>query len=522
VSNSKGIEGLEGVLDTHGIDGAKAMLTPGHFARWASSLGDGKPQWLWSPHLRYLNERLVEIADRRFKGLVVTMPPRHGKSELIDRYLPAWWLGTFPQQRIILTSYEAEFAASWGGKARDIFERSCHLWGHEVNMRSSAAARWDLKQMDGGMITAGAGGPITGKGAHLLIIDDPVKNAEEANSKVMRDKLYDWWRSTAYSRLEPGGVVIIIQTRWHEDDLAGRVLRDHADDPDWHAVDFKAVCEGEEALGRVVGDPLWPERYPIERLDEIRKELGPYWWSSLYQQSPQPEGGGLFKRDWFKYCRISGSEINIEGKSYDADKLVNFTVADLATSTKETADFTVVATFCILPDGLGLVLRHLDRERVEGPDIPVILLKHQKRYRSCWVGIESGGFQLSIVQQARRSGVRVKELRPDKDKVARAIAITPLMEQGSVYFNDKAEYLATLEHELLHFPTSTHDDQVDVFGYAATMYGELNRFSVTQLIGGGHDEWRREKRLKEAVSGRDGRTKGGWRSSFEEFKKQLW
>ena len=141
------------LLETHGKAGAKAILTPGHFARWASSLSDGKPSWWWAPHLRYLNERLTEIADRRWKGLVITMPPRHGKSEIVDRYLPAWWLGTFPDQRIILTSYEAEFAASWGGKARDIFERTAHLWGHSVNMRSSAASRWDIKGREGGMIT---------------------------------------------------------------------------------------------------------------------------------------------------------------------------------------------------------------------------------------------------------------------------------------------------------------------------------------------------------------------------------
>lgn len=517
------LDKLDTLIDSHGVEGAKALMTPGHFARWASSIGHDKPQWFWSPHLKYLNERLVEIADRKWQGLVVTMPPRHGKSEFIDRYLPAWWLGTFPNQRIILTSYEAEFAASWGGKARDIFEKTAHLWGREVNMRSSAASRWDLKNFDGGMITAGAGGPITGKGAHLLIIDDPVKNAEEANSVVMRDKLYDWWRSTAYSRLEPGGVVIVIQTRWHEDDLAGRILRDHEGDPDWCVVDFKAICEGEEALGRKVGEPLWPERYPVERLGEIREELGPYWWSALYQQNPQPEGGGLFKRDWFKYCRINGNSISIGDKSYDASELINFTVADLATSTKETADFTVVATFTILPDQRGLVLRHLERERVEGPDIPVILKKHQDRYKSCWVGIESGGFQLSIVQQARRCGIRVKELKPDKDKVARAIGVTPLMEQGRVFFNDRGEYLADLEHELLHFPTSTHDDQVDVLGYAGTMYTELTKFSVTQLVGSeGNEQWQREKRRREAVAGRDGRTKGGWRSSFEEMKKQLW
>jgi predicted phage terminase large subunit-like protein len=338
----------------------------------------------------------------------------------------------------------------------------------------------------------------------------------------MREKLYDWWRSTAYSRLEPGGVVIIIQTRWHEDDLAGRVLRDHEGDPDWHAVDFKAICEGEEALGRDVGAALWPSRYPIERLGEIRSELGPYWWSALYQQTPQPEGGGIFKRDWFKYCRVNGSDINLEGKTYNANELINFTVADLATSTKETADFTVVATFAVLPDGLGMVLRDLERDRIEGPDIHVVLKKHQDRYKSVYVGVETGGFQLAIVQQARRHGVKVRELKPDRDKVARALGVTPMMESGHLFFNDSAEWLADLEHELLHFPTSTHDDQVDVLGYASTMYTELTKFSITQLVGKGGDEQRREHRLKQMTAGRDGKQKSSWRTEFTEFKKQLW
>lgn len=210
------------------------------------------------------------------------MPPRHGKSELCSKYLPAWAIGTFPDWRVILTSYEAQFAAQWGRKARDILEEwGPQAFGISVSKKSSAADRWDIEGHEGGMQTAGAGGPITGKGAHLLIVDDPIKNDEDAHSPVMREKIWDWWQSTAYTRLEPDGTAIVIHTRWHRDDLIGRLLKQQDEEDvgrQWDVVDFPAIDEH--------GEALWPERFSRARLQEIERAIGPYKWSCLYQQMP--------------------------------------------------------------------------------------------------------------------------------------------------------------------------------------------------------------------------------------------
>ena len=183
-------------------------------------------------HLELIDEAVVEAIWRaserdrdRPEILLVTAPPRHGKSTLVSEYLPAWFLGSFPERRVILTSYEADFAASWGAKTRGLLEEHGRaLYRISVDERSRSASRWDLHRRQGGMVTAGVGGPITGRGAHLLVIDDPIKNAEQAASSTIREKQWDWWLSTARTRLEPGAVVVVVMTRWHEADLGGRLL----------------------------------------------------------------------------------------------------------------------------------------------------------------------------------------------------------------------------------------------------------------------------------------------------------
>lgn len=221
---------------------------------------------------------------RTERRLLVTMPPRHGKSEFLSLYFPTWYLGVWPDRRVMLASYEASFAESWGRKSRDMMrEVGCEVFGVRVRESPSAASHWEIEGREGGMSTAGVGGPLTGKGADLLIIDDPIKNAEEANSPTIREKIWDWYRSTAYTRLEPDGVVIVIQTRWHEDDLAGRVLRDADEGGEpWRVVNMPAIDEA--------GRPLWPERFPIDKLRRIERTLSPYFWSALYQQKPIREG----------------------------------------------------------------------------------------------------------------------------------------------------------------------------------------------------------------------------------------
>ena len=253
--------------------------------------------WQLARHLEILNGALLSVAERRIRRLLVTMPPRHGKSELASRYLPAWYLLVRPEHRVILASYEADFASSWGRKARDVVEELGPHFGVVVNDASSAANRWDIKDQEGGMVTAGAGGPITGRGADLFIIDDPIKNAEDAMSPTIRAKIWDWYLSTAYTRLEPEAVMVIIQTRWHSDDLAGKLLQH---EPGlWHWLNLPALCTGDDLLGRARGEALWPERYSAEALAGIRGTIGARWFEALYQQKPLTEQGNMFKREWF-------------------------------------------------------------------------------------------------------------------------------------------------------------------------------------------------------------------------------
>lgn len=220
-----------------------AATSPGTFAQLAT-------EGAWQParHLAYLDQAIVESLEAAARGeqegLVVSMPPQHGKSELCSKFLPAWFLGVYPTRRVILTSYEADFAASWGRKARDLLDQHGHLFGVRVSKRSSAASRWDIEGQGGGMMTAGVGGPITGKGAHLLIVDDPVKNDEEARSATNRQRQWEWWQSVATTRMRPGGLIVVIQTRWHRDDLTGRIL-EHAQrkGTKWRQVKFPAIAE---------------------------------------------------------------------------------------------------------------------------------------------------------------------------------------------------------------------------------------------------------------------------------------
>jgi hypothetical protein len=208
---------------------------------------------------------------------------------LTSQYFPAWYLGVFPDRRIILASYEADFAASWGRKARDILEEyGPSLFGVGVRRGSSAANRWDLEGKTGGMETAGIGGPITGKGANLLIIDDPVKNPAEALSPLYRQKAWDWYASAAYTRLEPDAAIVVIQTRWHPEDLAGRIVAQASKGGEpFEILNLPALAEQGDILGRQPGEALWPERFPAERLAEIRQTQGERWFVSLYQQRPE-------------------------------------------------------------------------------------------------------------------------------------------------------------------------------------------------------------------------------------------
>lgn len=294
-----------------------ALLSPGTLC-WYDLLSEESGQSVYEQpaHLKLLDDEIValcngwgEYADEGIKGIIFTVPPRHGKSFKVSHYTPAWYLGRWPTRHVGVCSYEADFAASWGKKAREVLEaRGPEVFNVEVDHSSRAASNWRVKELKrgrpqyGSMITAGIGGPLTGRGIHLLIIDDPVKNALEAHSKVKRESVWDWYTSTAATRLEPGGKIIMIMTRWHDDDLAGRLIKEMEAGHGWRfkVINLPALAGDDDPLGRAPGEALWPERYPVDRLEEIRKGLGPYVWNALFQGKPADKDGGFFDPYLFK------------------------------------------------------------------------------------------------------------------------------------------------------------------------------------------------------------------------------
>lgn len=406
------------------------------------------------------------------------MPPRHGKSEFASKYFPAWFLGRFPDKKIILASYEADFAAQWGRKVRDLLEQyGSRFFGISVRRDSKAADRWELAASDGGMQTAGVGGAITGKGADLLIIDDPVKNAEQANSEVYREKTWEWYTSTAYTRLEPGGAVILIQTRWHEDDLAGRILEQarKTGEP-WATVNLPALAGEEDELGRAYGEPLWPERYNLSDLNRIRGALGTYQFTALYGQSPMAPTGNVFKRSWFQYWvgHDKAYLLGSDRRGVWINHCRRFGTVDLAFSLKKEADYTVIAAWAVTPQ-CDLILLDFHRERMEGPALQRSIRAMVEKHDLDYIGIEKVLGQSLVVHGARLDGLTVRSLLADTDKLTRSISAQIRMEAGQVFFPSNHPDLEVWEQELLTFPRGTHDDCVDVLSYAAA---DVQRFGA--------------------------------------------
>ena len=434
-------------------------LSPASFALAVS------PTFKLPPHLDLLDRTIVETIARGGR-LLVTMPPRHGKSELCSRSAPAWFLGKYPERRVMLCSFDAELAAGFGRRSRDLLRAyGEQLFGVAVRADSAAADRWDIVGHNrGGMLTAGIGGSIAGRGANLLIVDDPVKSVEDAESETVREKTWDWFRGTAMPRLEPGAAVIVIMTRWHEDDLGGRILENNRGE--WRVLSFSALAEDEDSLGRQPGEALWPDRFPVAVLEQTKHAMGSRLFSAEYQQRPVPVEGALFKRDWLRRWRpVSNEGYEIGGRVVLGSECQHLVTCDLAVSTKSSADYTVIACWAVTPAN-ELILVDLIRRRMEGPDIVPALSRVNAQFKPYAVGIESTGFQTTIVQEARNANLPVIALKADKDKVSRAHAGAARIESGRVFLPAEADWLDGFEAELLNFPECRYDDQVDALSYA--------------------------------------------------------
>lgn len=457
----------------------KACLATPVGTAWLLSRG----RYVVARHLLLLNLYLVALAMRRIERLLILMPPRHGKSETTSLWFSTWYLHRFPRHMIRLASYGAEYASELGGKVRDRVREHGRALGLQI--RKDASDNWTLTT-GGGMTTAGMGGPLTGRGADLFLIDDPIKNDKEARSQGIRDDHWEWLTSTAISRLEPGGVMGVIMTHWHHDDIAGRLLAGKMGGEPWTILRLPAIADADEptwpvGLGRARGEPLWPERFGRRALALRRASMSTYWWSALYQQQPQQDEGTIFKRAWFRYFQVRSAAAGdvyrlfaVDGTWRDVPAWVGFRFAtvDVAASQQTTADYFVTAIWHAIPNPTSvlypydLLLIHVYRDRLEGPDQQAALLTLWREFGLQRVHIESSGYQLSLVQTAMRDGLPAEPLSAHKDKIARAMDASPMVKFGQVYHRHGAPWLAQWEDELVKFPTGAHDDQVDTLAYA--------------------------------------------------------
>lgn len=438
--------------------------------------GEPRSSWEHAAHVAYLDDHLRLLAARELRkagyiGLIIEEPPRHGKSELASHYFPSWYLGKFPDDRVLLASYEADFAESWGRKTRSTVE----TWGPDifdirVNPRSKAANRWDLYKRKGGMTTAGVGGALTGRGANLMIIDDPVKNAADARSQVHRDNQWDWYRSVARTRLEPQGIILVIGTRWHEDDLIGRILanRDAEFNDQFLRIRLPMLAEQDDPLGRAPGEPLWPTRYGLDAARAIRASVGDYFWSAMYQQSPTPPEGGRFKRDNFpiigahevpklrkvvRYWDLAATE---EGKQKRKVEDPDYTVG-LKAGKDAQGRIYVLDVDRFRDSAAGVEARIAHNCHVDGSNVRV------------WMEQEPGASGKSLISYYSRkvipAGISFRGNRNTGSKELRAEIAAGKSERSELILVKGAWNEAFLD-EASFFPFGTHDDQVDALSGA--------------------------------------------------------
>jgi predicted phage terminase large subunit-like protein len=408
-----------------------------------------QPGFVLPRHLEVLVECLESIERGETKRLIVSMPPRHGKSLLTSTLFPAWYLGRHPDRQLIFASYGQELADDFGRKVRNLCADPRHraIFPASALSNDSAAAHRFSTTAGGSYVAVGRGGAITGRGADLLLIDDPIKDREEANSATIRRQLQQWYAEVGFTRLQPGGAVVIISTRWHEDDLVGWLLQEHIADG-WKVLCLPALAEAGDALGRAEGDALWPDRFPVGVLDAIKAQLGNGAFAALYQQRPVALEGAIFKREWWKYYRgrIQGERLVLS--------------VDSAFKTGQQNDFSVITVW--LEARNGYYLGDLWRNRVEFPELKRAVAALADKWSPVAVLVEDRASGQSLIQELRRdTRLPIKACSPERDKVSRAHAITPLVEAGKVFLPERALWLADYLDEMSSFPVGPYDDAVD-------------------------------------------------------------
>ncbi len=447
---------------------ARRELARRHMAAFvAFTMPDYLMGWVHEEICRELDSFLADVVAEKSPRLMITMPPRHGKSELATRRFPAYALGRYPNLSFISTSYGADLASRMNRDVQRIIDSDeyrlifpkTELSGK--NIRTVASGSY-LRNSDifeivghaGSYRSAGVGGGVTGMGGNCLLIDDPLKDRAEADSATIREKVWGWYTSTLYTRSAPGGGILLIQTRWHMDDLAGRLLEAErtGEGDKWRVVNFPAIAEVDEH-NRRMGEALHPERYPLEQLHAIKSALGQRDWAALYQQRPAPDGGAVFRKEWLNYYlpkdlpdRFEKTIISWDMTFKDGDDN-DYVVGQvwgrhggrffLLDQVRDRLDFVAtLAAFDSLAAKWPHALEKLVEDKANGP---------------------------AVISSLKHKVMGIIPINPDGSKTARAHAVTPLFEAGNVFIPHPhtCSWAGDYISELLQFPASAHDDQVD-------------------------------------------------------------
>jgi predicted phage terminase large subunit-like protein len=413
------------------------------------------PVFISGKHHQIMADAFERVANGELKRLIINMPPRHTKSEFASYLLPAWFLGKFPEKKIIQTAHTAELAVGFGRKVRNLVSSEDYkkVFGTQLSSDSKAAGRWNTDK-GGDYFAIGVGGAVTGKGADLLIIDDPhsEQEAKQGNPAVY-DAVYEWYTSGPRQRLQPGGAIIVVMTRWSKKDLAGQLLKNSSKDgtDDWEIIEFPAILPS--------GTPLWPGFWKKEELESIKAEIPVAKWEAQYQQNPTSEEGAIVKREYWKIW---------EGESPPPCQYI-IQSWDTAFETSNRADYSACTTWGVFDreDRHGnmvpnIILLDALKQRMEFPDLKRKAVELYREWSPDTTIIEKRAAGAPLVYELRKAGVPVSEYTPYKgqDKISRVNAVVDLFASGMVWRPDR-RWAEEVSEEMAEFPYGEHDDLTD-------------------------------------------------------------
>jgi predicted phage terminase large subunit-like protein len=425
--------------------------SPDAFAVHAS-----RGRWISYRHLRDMSALIATAIVAGGGRIIVSMPPRHGKSEMISHWLPVWYLNLFPEKRVILTSYGDRLARFFGRKIKNEMATNQEVSAN-VKLDSKASDELELRE-GGGMFTSGIGGAITGRGADLIIVDDPIKTLKEAMSPVVRASQVEWFQNVLYTRLEPGGSIIVVLTRWHEDDMAGWLTKHHEDD--WTVINLPAIAEDNDQIGREPGEPLCPERFSLSDLTKIRAAIGSRAWASLYQGRPAPQEGAIWKRQNWKRWTELPSDLTTLVQTWDMTQ-------------KEGGTSYVVGQVW----GKKGAARYLI-DQIRGKWGFSETLEKFRQLTAKWPKaerklVEAKANGAAIEDQLKKEIHGIILVEPKGGKEVRAMACEPELEAGNVFVPaDEVAYPWVVDfiEEAAVFPNGANDDMVDAASQALNWF----------------------------------------------------